>query len=424
MGAGGGGGYYGGGGGSYSGSRKDPGCASGAGGGSSFTEGCYPEYIENTLYNILVDHGEVGTSNDVSRPGGYAILKAKKFISQEEGVLPYGTGSKGLVDGSDVVNGVNGVALYREYPNNEISKSPEPNTKQYYFPGRYTKTFSDDLDKAVVHVWGAGGAGSIATINLTIAPGGGGAYVNCEIALPKSRILNFIVGGGGRVGSTFGTISRDAYGGGGKSYSIGLYGANVGGGGGASIIERSNERAGLVAGGGGGGGLTTSPDQINGGGGGGRKGKGTNNFGEAGGTFVGENPTVNDVKGVDAVEVIGAGGGSGLNGGKSSTMSDGGPSASAIAIGGAGGGLSNMKICSNLVEPIYTPSESQVPGGTKEGSIYTSGFSRLKVGYGGFKDSYNNSDGKAGGIIFVYPGDEPPPTAEARTISSVSSDEL
>ena len=82
-------GYYGGGGGSFD--DKDGGyCASGAGGndlliilakndpyalfihligGSSFTEGCFKGFIENTLYNILVDHGEVGTSNDVSRPG-------------------------------------------------------------------------------------------------------------------------------------------------------------------------------------------------------------------------------------------------------------------------------------------------------------------------------------------------------------------
>ena len=117
-----------------------------------------------------------------------------------------------------VVNGEDGVALFYEYdPNDENSMSPEPNSKNYYFPGRYTKMFLDSLADAVVHVWGAGGAGSIAKQSpLKSAPGGGGAYVSCKITIPRIGSLNFIVGGGGRVGSTFGTISRDAYGGGGK----------------------------------------------------------------------------------------------------------------------------------------------------------------------------------------------------------------
>ena len=123
------------------------------------------------------------------------------------------SGSKGL-NGSEVENGIDGVALYREYPNDETSNSPEPNTKKYYFPGRYTKVF--DSGGAEVHVWGAGGAGSITNQNLKIAPGGGGAYVKCRVSFPRNKTMNFIVGGGGRVGSTLSTISRDAYGGGGK----------------------------------------------------------------------------------------------------------------------------------------------------------------------------------------------------------------
>jgi len=40
-------------------------------GGSSYTKGCFTGYMEDTLYNILVEHGDVGTSIDESRPGTY-----------------------------------------------------------------------------------------------------------------------------------------------------------------------------------------------------------------------------------------------------------------------------------------------------------------------------------------------------------------
>lgn len=67
-------------------------------------------------------------------------------------------------------------------------------------------------------MWGAGGAsGKVLDTGLELksTSGGSGAFTSCLLAIPSNRILYLTVGGGGRVGSTVGTISRDAYGGGG-----------------------------------------------------------------------------------------------------------------------------------------------------------------------------------------------------------------
>ena len=107
-------------------------------------------------------------------------------------------------------NGGNGLAVW--------SYDKVKNTKAYTYSGRYTKKFpkSNDVDDVIVHAWGAGGAGSRTSTDTTTSPGGGGGYVTCTVALPYDRIMYLTVGGGGRVGTTFNTISRDAYGGGGR----------------------------------------------------------------------------------------------------------------------------------------------------------------------------------------------------------------
>jgi hypothetical protein len=114
-------------------------------------------------------------------------------------------GGKG---GGGAINnyGGNGLAVYSY---NKIA-----NSKMYTYSGNYTKVFPDSYSDIAVHAWGAGGAGSVS--DGTTSCGDGGGYVKCTVSLPYDQTLYLTVGGGGRVGKTYNTISRDAYGGGGR----------------------------------------------------------------------------------------------------------------------------------------------------------------------------------------------------------------
>jgi len=382
LGAGGGGGWFGGGG----SSADESGCVPGAGGGSSYTKGCFTGYMEDTLYNILVEHGDVGTSIDESRPGGYGFVTNFGEI--------FGAGGRG----GGLFPGNHGLAVY--------SLDKIGNSKMYTSSGRYTKKFPSAEQmkngNVMVSAWGAGGAGSISKskdVNKS-SSGGGGGYVQCQILLPFDRTLYLTIGGGGRVGSTFGTISRDAYGGGGRGYSIGLTEENVGGGGGATIVERRDGRVGLVASGGGGGGV----QQDNGGGGSGNDGVGEINsvgvVGAAGAAYTGpvsqDEPKWTDVKGADAV-ALGAGGGSGLNGGRASRNNQ-----NSLTVGGAGGGRSYTEICASaltLDNGLNGSTQKSAPGGVTGNSYkhFAADITKVTVGYGGLQ-----MNGFDGGIILDY----------------------
>jgi hypothetical protein len=84
-------------------------------------------------------------------------------------------------------------------------------------PGTSTITIPSGVTSIHVKLWGAGGAGSshnnCSTCNFYA--GGSGAYVTCNIPVNSGDNLTLLIGQGGRVASSYGSSSGNAFGGGG-----------------------------------------------------------------------------------------------------------------------------------------------------------------------------------------------------------------
>jgi len=90
-------------------------------------------------------------------------------------------------------------------------------SKMFNIAGPNNFTFPIGVVTAKVQLWGAGGGGGAAMPNVPDqlgSTGGGGAYVECVIDVSK-QTLGFWVGEGGKIGSSPGSVSGTAFGGGG-----------------------------------------------------------------------------------------------------------------------------------------------------------------------------------------------------------------
>jgi len=249
-------------------------------------------------------------------------------------------------------------------------------TTAYIVPTGVTSVF--------VQLWGAGG-GSFEN------SGGGGAYVQGDLAVTPNETLTILVGGGGGGGTPPGSEGGGGFGG-------GASGSQGGGGGRTAIIVAGADAVDAGAGGGdsydnngGAGGLSTG--QAGGGAGGG--GGGTQSAGGQAGAYPGGmdgyegNPGQLYQGGSDRSSGGAGGGGAGYYGG-----GGGGYSTLDNGFGGGGGGSSYT---SNLINLVGQAGNGNTPGGAAAPN-YIAG-----VGVGG-----SSSDG-GDGELSITPSSSPAP---------------
>ncbi len=209
-----------------------------------------------------------------------------------------------------------------------------------------------DVSSVFVRLWGAAGAGFVATPSHYA---GGGAFVSGSLSVTPGSTLTLLVGGGGSVSTTG---NNGGFGGGGNTGGFGVLG---GGGGGRSGI------------------LLGATELVDAGGGG---GVGTSGFFEAG-TNGGAGGVVTGYAGAGTsagVQVGGAGGTQTAGGaggtGNSGTGGNGGPLVGGIGTpggGGGGGGYFGGGGGSDYSYSIPDVGIQSYPGGGGGGSSYTSG---------------------------------------------------
>ena len=92
-----------------------------------------------------------------------------------------------------------------------------PYTQQYTTPFLYNVMIPAN-SRVSMSMWGAGGAGTgvqnLPSDNVSMYPGGSGAFVSCTIDVPPGSTIYLIVGGGGAAGN-YGQNTSSAIGGGG-----------------------------------------------------------------------------------------------------------------------------------------------------------------------------------------------------------------
>jgi hypothetical protein len=262
-------------------------------------------------------------------------------------------------------------------------------------------TVPTGVTSVLVKVWGGGGA-SASGPNGPL--GGGGGYVQGDIAVTPGQTLTINVGEGGR-----GWNSDEGYGG--NAFPAGGNGANSGGGGGGRS-EVFYGSAGLIAGGGGASGYSFGGTGGNGGPGGYYGAAGgdgydscngvANCFGGAGGTIygggaggygsgnTGYSGGYNYGGDHHNASIPGGAGGDGYYGGGAGGS---GNTGCGDAGGGGGGGCSYGYNVSNLV---YLNGSSSTPGNASDGDRPTSGQSYLGnygTGQGASSSGYRGGKG-------------------------------
>jgi hypothetical protein len=252
-----------------------------------------------------------------------------------------------------------------------------------YTGGTQTYTVPAGMNSLRIKTWGAGG-GAAANISGPYGAGGGGGFVQADIAVTAGETITVVVGQGGA-----GWNSTEGFAGG--TYPNGGNATNFGGGGGGRT-EVSGTNFDLVAAGGGGGGYQfngnagqggvggastggnggSSPNNAGGLGGsqssGGSGGSGDCSAGSAGGSRSGGAANGADVPGGSGGDGYygGGGGGGGLtNSGDS---------------GGGGGGGSNYTTGSALTNVLSYAGSGSNPGNTTDPTWVSSGYSTM----GGF----------------------------------------
>lgn len=260
---------------------------------------------------------------------------------------------------------LNAVEIYNLYNKGTIAPLTlyaSPSISQYeyisttiftYTGANQSVTIPNGANHMIVKCWGAGGASRNVNMSngyvvsaaggVSLSPyGGAGGYTTAVFPVQSQNNYNVIVGGAGKVGSSFSTTDvTAAFGGGGISSVWGsMWTANTGGG--RSALQYNSEDI-ITAGGGGSAGLTTV----------GQYGSVINVNGGNGGGITGGNGTMNSV--ATTRNYIGMGGtqtagGAGYSAGSKYTGGNGNSGGGGGYYGGGAGGYSSGD--------IYNPSST------------------------------------------------------------------